>query len=160
VLEDLLLAGRERRALFQTAHANLPGDAGLRLRREHGLPARDRGDRVGDRIALGVLAQVRRRAGRDGLEHQRSVEEGREDRDSGGKTGALHRASHFEPVHVRHLQVDHRHVRRELAHEVERLAPGARLAHELEVRALAHRAHDRLPEERVVVGDDNASAVR
>ena len=68
----------------------------------------------------------------------------------------MHGVGDADAVDLGQAQIDAGDVGRELADLLERLAPVADLGDQLELGPGAHGAHDALPEERVVVGDDHA----
>jgi hypothetical protein len=117
-----------------------------------------RRDGVGDPPAVGLLGEVGRRAGRDALERHRAVQERRQQDHPGRVPVATHGVEDLKSGEARHLDVEHRHVGRELRDRRQRGQPVANFGDELELRTLTNRAHDRLPKQRVVVGDEDAHA--
>ena len=71
---------------------------------------------------------------------------------------AAHRGEHLGAVEARHADVEHRDLGAQAPDLLERLAPVARLADQLEVGAVLDRAHDPLAVDRMVVGDQHGHA--
>ncbi len=153
--QDLALAIGQRRSVGRLAELDLGGDPGRELRRDHGLAAPGRDDRLAE---LGVVGRLRDVSG--GALGQRLV---------GGagvlvagqqhhlrpQAVALDGADDLEPVESGHPDVDDRHVRLELVDPLERLAPVGARADELEVGPLADRALETLPVDGMIVRDQD-----
>ena len=153
-----LLARAQGRAPGLGAQADLGGEAGLHLGGEDHLAAGDGGDRVADPLAGRGLRQVGGDPARDGLVDRVAVEVGAEQDHARRHAVAPQRVDDVHPAQRGHLDVEHGDVGAIGADRVERLAPVAGLAHELEVGAGAHGADHRLAIEGMVVGHEDRDA--
>ena len=89
----------------------------------------------------------------DGAEHDGAVERRGEHDDARRQRLARDRGEHVAAEHARHVLVEDRDVRAQLADLVERRAPVLRRADDLELRALAERADEAVEVDRVVLSD-------
>ena len=156
----LLAVGELRRAAAALALLDLAREAGLRLGGERGAAAGDRDDRLADLLARGLLREIALGAGGDGLVGELGLHEGREEQDL-GRRGPSRRIAdeHLGAVEPGHADVEHGDLGAERLDLLQRLAPVGGLADQLEVGALVDRAHDPLPVDRVVVGDEDRDAL-
>ena len=153
-----LLARAQGRAPGLGAQADLRGEAGLDLGREDDLAAGHGGDRVADALAGSGLRQVGADPARHGLVDGVALEMGAQQDDARGQAVAPQRVDDVHPAQRGHLDVEHRDIGAVGANRLERLAPVARLPHELEVGAPAHGADHRFAVERMVIGHEDRDA--
>ena len=135
--------------------ADLAGEPRRERGRDHGLAAGHAAYGVDDVRAPGVLGQVAAGARLERPEDHRAVIDGRQDHDPGVQPVPDHRVDDVQTVEVGHLVVHDGDVGALSPDQVDGLAPGAGLADDLEVAALAEPADQAVPEELVVVDDDD-----
>ena len=117
-------------------------------------------DRVADLLARRLLREVAARALGDGRVGELGLHEGREEEHLGRVAVALERRQHLRSLEARHADVEDGDVRLQELDLLERVPPVTGLTDELEVRTILDGAHDALAIDRVIVGDQDADALR
>ena len=135
---------------------DLVGEAGRELGRELRAARADAVDRARDLLLRRVLREIARRARLERPVDELVVGERREQQHARREAVARDGVRDSDAVDLGQAEIDAGDVGQELADLLERLAAVADLRHELELRPGSNGAHDALPEERVVVGDDHS----
>ena len=136
-------------------------DEAVRDRRaEHGLARRDGADRVEDLRLVRALDEVAARARPDGGEDRVVVLDHRQDEDADLRARIDDPAGRVDAARAGHLQVHQDDVGLELERERHGLVARRGLPDEVDVGDGAEQRAQAVPEERVVVRDQDAEAAR